>query len=268
MMTREDYAGLPPIPADFRLSYGTDPEQFGDLYLPEKTGAHAVVLLLHGGCWLAKWGLDQLGGLCKAFTDEGLAVWNMEYRRLGNGGGWPGTFQDVAAGMDFLGHIGAEYSLDTSRIVAVGHSAGGQLALWLAGRHTLPARSDVYSAFPLPLRGVVSLAGIPDLALAVERNICGDAPQKMLGGVPVEVPSRYRHGSPIELLPLGIPQRHINGVFDEVVPADYVQQCIRVAAQHDDVRLDLVSDAGHFDLAVPREPAWPIVKKAVLELVG
>jgi pimeloyl-ACP methyl ester carboxylesterase len=267
MMTKEDYACLPTIAADYRLPYGPDPEQFGDLYVPGTPGTHPVVVLLHGGCWLEKWGLDQLGSLCRAFTEEGFAVWNLEYRRLGNGGGWPGTFHDVGAGTDFLARIADEHCLDLSRIVAVGHSAGGQLALWLAGRHRLTAESEVYSATPLRLRGVVSLAGIPDLALAVEQRICGDASQLVLRGTPGEVPVRYEQASPVELLPLGVPQRHIHGSLDEIVPVRYVQQYITVARHHDPARLDIVEHAGHFELVVPTAPAWPLVKEAVLKLM-
>jgi acetyl esterase/lipase len=267
MMTREDYARLPAIEPDYRLSYGAGPEQFGDLYLPDTDGPYPVVVLLHGGCWLKKWSLSQLGSLCRAFTSEDLAVWNLEYRRLGNGGGWPGTFHDVAAGVDFLVQIADAHPLDLSRVVVVGHSVGGHLALWLAGRHRLPAASELYSASPLPVKGVVSLAGIPDVAMAVEQDICRGTIQQALGGMPEEVPARYRHVSPIELLPLGVPQRHIHGLVDDIAPVDYVQLYVKVARQREDVRLDVIEDVGHFDLVVPATPAWPVVRQAVLEMV-
>src|SRR5262245_43327101 len=111
LLTRDDYVHLPVIPADYRLFYGPDPAQFGDLYLPQQPGSHPVVILLHGGCWQAQYGLAPLGRLCTAFTSEGLAVWNVEYRRLGNGGGWPMTFVDVATGVDFLQSIADQYAL-------------------------------------------------------------------------------------------------------------------------------------------------------------
>src|SRR5262245_48319205 len=163
LLTVDDYLRLPSIPADHRLSYGSDPAHFGDLYLPSQPGPHPVVVLVHGGCWRAQYDLAPLGQLCVALVGEGLAVWNVEYRRLGNGGGWPTTFLDVAAAADALGGIAGQYGLDLARVVVMGHSAGGHLALWLAGRRRLPPESPLFAAAPLPLRGVVAIAGVPDL---------------------------------------------------------------------------------------------------------
>lgn len=268
ILTEEDLPGLPPVAPDHRLAYGTDPEQFGDLYLPPRPGPRPLVVLLHGGCWRARYGLEQLGQLCAAFRDEGVAVWNLEYRRLGNGGGWPATFEDVAAGADFLRGIAARFSLDLSSVVAAGHSAGGQLALWLAGRHRLPPSSRLFSPPPLLMRGVVSLAGIADLAEGVERDICGGACRELLGGPPGELPLRYRQASPRALLPLGVPQWHLIGLYDQVVPVDYLQRYAAAAGEHDEVHLDLLPDAGHYELIVPGSSAWGAVRRAVLALLG
>jgi acetyl esterase/lipase len=171
----EDYLKLPAVAADHRLAYGQAVDQFGDLYLPSTPGPHPVAVLLHGGCWQAKYDLQPLGNLCHALRAGGLAVWSLEYRRLGAGGGWPTTFQDVAAGSDFLRNLAPRFALDLSRVVAVGHSAGGHLALWLAGRHCLPPDSLLFGERPLQLAGVVALAGIPDLAAAAQWNICNNA---------------------------------------------------------------------------------------------
>jgi acetyl esterase/lipase len=268
LLTVDDYMRLPPVPADRRRSYGADPAQFGDLYLPSQPGPHPVVIMLHGGCWRAEYGLAPLGQLCTALAGAGLAVWNVEYRRLGNGGGWPTTFIDVAAGADALRDIAADTGLDLSRVVAVGHSAGGHLALWLAGRRRIPSGSALFAADPLALRGVVSLAGVPDLVEAVKRNICDGACQELVGGQPEVVPERYQDASPLALSPLGIPQWHVIGLDDQSVPADYVQQCVRVAQQYDQVQLDLLPDTGHFELVVPTTAAWMAVRHAVLTLLG
>ncbi|MBI5584460.1 MAG: alpha/beta hydrolase [Deltaproteobacteria bacterium] len=258
---------LPSVPPDRRLPYGPDPQQFGDLYLPQGAGPHPVVVLLHGGCWRAEYGLEHLGQFCEALKKEGLAVWNLEYRRLGSGGGWTATFEDAARGVDFLQDLADRYPLNLSRVIYAGHSAGGHLALWLAGRHHLPAESPLYPIKPLVVKGVVSLAGIPDLVEGVKRDICAGACRELVGGLPDEVPQRYRQGSPIALLPLGVPQWHLVGLLDRIVPADYVGQYVALAEKQDRVNLDLLPDAGHFELIVPATPAWAFVRQAVLTLL-
>jgi acetyl esterase/lipase len=157
-------------------------------------------------------------------------------------------------------------SLDLSRVVAAGHSAGGHLALWLAGRHKLPEASPLFSAVALPLKGVVSLAGIPDLAEGVKCGICSKACRELLAGLPDEVPERYRHASPVELLPLGVPQWHLVGLLDQDVPVDYLQRYVAVAGQQDEVHLELLPDVGHYELIVPASSAWSAVRHAVLTL--
>ena len=226
-----------------------------------------MVLLLHGGCWQAQYSLTLVGQLGAALRQAGLAVWNLEYRRLGNGGGWPTTFQDVARGADFLRTLAPQFALDLSRLVTVGHSAGGHLALWLAGRHRLPDTSPLHVAAGVRIHGVVSLAGIPDLIAGVQWNICRGACHAVVGGLPEAVPQRYQHASPHALLPLGVPQWHLVGAEDQLVPAAYIQQYVEVATHHDEVHLELLPDAGHFEVVVPTTAAWPAVRHAVLTLV-
>jgi pimeloyl-ACP methyl ester carboxylesterase len=266
MLAVEDYTRLAPVTADVRLSYASGPEHFGDLYLPQGIGPHPVLIVMHGGCWRDQYRLDPMGQLCQAFRNEGLAVWNLEYRRLGSGGGWPATFSDVAAGADYLSIMAGRYSLDLARVVALGHSAGGHLALWLAGRRNLSPASPVFSDQPLPLRGVVSLAGIANLVEGVERNICRGQCQALMGGLPDEVPERYQQGSPHWLLPLGVPQWHFVGRADPVVPADYVQGFVALAERHDEAHFVLLPEAGHFELVVPSTEAFSAVRQAVLTL--
>src|ERR1700730_14891444 len=132
-MPSDDILTLPPPPADARLSYGTDPNQFGDLRLPKTKGPFPVVINIHGGFWRANQSYSHAGHLCAALTAKGLATWNIEYRRVGNpGGGWPGTFEDVRAGYRYISQIAQRYKLDSTKVVVMGHSAGGQLALCLA----------------------------------------------------------------------------------------------------------------------------------------
>src|SRR5689334_19990376 len=149
-----------PIPSPLRFAYGVEPLQFGDLYLPNGPGPHPVVILIHGGFWRAPYDLTLMQGLAQDLVQNRIAAWNIEYRRLGDaGGGWPGTFQDVARAADYLAALALPYSLDLTRVVPVGHSAGGHLALWLATRSRLPRNSKLtVSNTPLSLSGVVSLA--------------------------------------------------------------------------------------------------------------
>jgi acetyl esterase/lipase len=149
-LTFGDISKLPQPPADHRISYGPDPLHFGELRLPPGRGPHPVVIVVHGGCWFAEYDLHHLAAFSAALTKLGAATWSLEYRRIGNGGGaWPGTFQDVARGADYVRELAKKYPLDLKRVVIVGHSAGGQLALWLAARHRLPKESALYTPDPL-----------------------------------------------------------------------------------------------------------------------
>jgi acetyl esterase/lipase len=265
-LTAEDYLDWPAVAADHRIPYGEDLSQFGDLYLPDGEGPHPLLVAIHGGCWRAQYDLNPLGSMCATLRNQGLAVWSLEYRRLGNGGGWPGTFADVAAGVDFLRSLAGRFALDLARIVAVGHSAGGHLALWLAGRHQLPAASPLFVDDPLPVRGVVALAAIPDLAAGARWNLCGTACVDLMGGPPDEVPDRYRQASPVELLPLGVPQWHLVGGHDEVVPPAFLEAHVAVAKQGDPVRLEILPRAAHFEVVFPGADSWPSVQNAILSL--
>ncbi|MBI1293478.1 alpha/beta hydrolase fold domain-containing protein [bacterium] len=266
-LTVEDYLHQPAVTADARLPYGEDVSQFGDLYLPAGQGPHPTLILIHGGCWRAQYGLSPLGSLCDALRQDSVAVWSLEYRRLGNGGGWPTTFQDVAAGIDHLYTLAEPYALDLERVIVAGHSAGGHLALWSAGRHRLPQESPLYVADPLKVRGVVALAAIPDLVAGVRWDICGGAIVELLGGAPNERPERYAQASPVELLPLGVAQWHIVGSHDAIVPPAYLQAHVAIAEKHNAVRLDILPNAAHFEVVDPQSEAWATVRGAVLQLL-
>jgi acetyl esterase/lipase len=268
-MQASDLARLPQPTADRVIGYGEAPQQIAELRLPKCEGPHPVVIVIHGGCWETPWALNQVRSLASALTAEGLATWSLEYRRVGDpGGGWPGTLQDVARGADHLRVVAAAHGLDLSRVVAVGHSAGGQLALWLAARKHLPKGSSLWTAAPLPLLGTVSLAGITDLRAAAAANVCGDAVSQLLGGAPARHDDRVRQSSPIELLPLGVPQRLVCGALDRLVPNDLSRGYAAAARKAGDtVSLELVEGVGHFELVDPASSAWPAVRAAVTALV-
>lgn len=271
-VTWEEIAGLPHPPADHRVAYGSDPQQFGELRLPPGPGPHPVAVIVHGGCWRSQFTLEHITPLSAALTRAGTATWTLEYRRVGNpGGGWPGTFQDVARGVDHLRELARTHPLDLSRVVTVGHSAGGHLALWAAARHRLPAESPLFTPDPLPVRGVVPLAAISDLAAYAPGppGSCNAMVPALLGGTPAEVPARYAQGSPSELLPLGVPVRLVHGARDPIVPLEQSRSYERRArAAGDDARLRAVEGAGHFDVIAPHAPAYRAVEEAVRELTG
>jgi len=266
LKTVDDYIKLKSVKSDVRLHYGDHIEQFGDLYLPENTDGRIdkpspVIVLLHGGCWRAAHSLLQLGGLCQSLTDLGYAVWNLEYRRLGNGGGWPTTFTDVAKGTDFLKTIAEEYTLDLTKIITMGHSAGGHLALWLAARSILSIDSELYTPNALNISAVVSLAGIPDLERGVEQNICRGACEELMGGLAADYPERYTQGSPHHISLGGIPQIHLLGELDPIVPVDYLQASLE--QQQDPYTLQIIPDIGHFEMVMPDTVSWPYIKRSL-----
>jgi acetyl esterase/lipase len=250
-----------------RLKYGNDSLAFGDLRLPEGAGPHPVAVVIHGGCWRAEHDLQPIAALSGALTGSGVATWTIEYRRVGDtGGGWTGTFEDVARAADFLPTLSRQFPLDLGRVVLVGHSAGGHLALWLAARPNLPRECALYSGTTTPVRGVVSLAGITDLrSFGAGLDYCNRSVALLLGGSPAEVPERYAAASPIELLPLALPTRLLHGTADAVVPV-YQSQTFaeQASARGDDARFLPIEGAGHFDLIDPSSSAWSVVVKAVL----
>ena len=252
-----------------RTAYGSDPQQFGELRLPAGAGPHPVVLLLHGGYWRARYDLAYFGHAAADLTAHGYATWNLEYRRVGNpGGGWPGMFQDVAAGMDHLRTLATSHPLDLDRVVLLGHSAGGQLALWLAARAHISPESALYTAGRTPYaptpKAAVSLAGVLDLRQASARHLSNNAAHELLGGPPEQFPDRYAAASPAELLPLGVPAILIHGTADSNVPYalshDYAQAA---RAAGDAVELVTLPGVGHFEIVDPRAPQWEMVVQAV-----
>jgi acetyl esterase/lipase len=255
-----------PPRADARISYGSGALQFGDLYLPKGHGPYPVIVLIHGGCWLAELpGLELVAPLAGALRERGFAVWNIEYRRLGHaGGGYPGTFQDAGDAIDFLRTIAPRYRLDLSRVVAVGHSAGGHLALWVAARARLPRTSALYIRDPLALRGAVSLAGIDDLQAyrADGGDACGGPStiDRLVG----HRTDTFADTSPARLLPLGVPQAIVSGSEDGIVAAhfgrDYARKARAAGNRVDDIE---IQGAGHFDLIDPEGPAWPRIAAAI-----
>ena len=256
----DDYMRQARRKADETVHYGPAPSQVAELFLPKTKGPHPVVVLLHGGCFLKQYeGFAQTSTLAADLAGRGYAVWNVEYRKLGEAGaGYPGTFQDVATAIDRLRTEAPEHGLDLRRVVAIGHSAGGHLALWAASRARLPAASPLRVADPLPIGAVISLAGIGDLngQGKVFAMPCGDDTIERL------VDSAHRKNpfadtSPAEMLPTGARVVMVHGVFDAVMPPytgrDYV---LKVRKAGDAAEAVTIPDAAHFDLVIPTTAAW------------
>lgn len=250
------------------ISYGDDVLQKVDVWVPAGTGKHPVVVMVHGGCWttsiadrsLMNWIADDL-------RKSGIAVWNIEYRGVDvAGGGYPGTFRDAGRAADALSAHAVEFHLDTKRIVAVGHSAGGHLALWLAARPRIARTSPLYTLHPLKIARVISLGGLPDLeaTAASPDNGCGvDVVAKLVGkpGSRIDV---YGDTSVPRLLPLGVRQDLVNGREDKIIPlrlgTGYEAQA---RAKGDRVALHVVERTGHVELIAPESAAWAETKKLI-----
>jgi acetyl esterase/lipase len=269
---------LPRSLPDRRIRYGRDPLQFGDLRLPRiepPQDGYPVVVVLHGGGYSPNWNLDNIAPLAEKITDTvGVATWNLEYRRPGQvGGGWPGTWLDIANGIDHLRAIAETFRLDVSRVVAIGHSAGATFAAWAAARPGIAEAEPLFVPGPLALRGVVSLAGILDLATEL-----GDGPEpprhlKALLTDPQDdsaagMRARLTSVSPVELVTRSVvPQRLIVGTNDAPVMVEqtreYAQVCTDagIAAE-----ADYLEGANHFDVVDPSGPAWQFIGAAVAAL--
>ncbi len=272
-MTPQELAALPSRAPDRRISYGPDSSQYGELRIPDGIGPHPLVVVIHGGCFKAAYATAQtLGAMADALKTDGIATWNIEYRRLGQpGSGWPGTYIDVGRAVDYVRALAAEYHLDLGRVAVVGHSAGGHLAMWTAARHRLPEASELYVTDPLPLRGVMDLAGPVDMTANIPgyEALCRDTViTSMLGGAPDAVPERYAEASAIRLLPLGIPQVLVLGSHEDYVPLPLVDAYVEAATRAGDhVRRILIPGAGHFEIASPLSFTWPQVKAAIGSLL-
>ena len=263
--------------ADHRVSYGAEASQFGDLWMPAgPPGARApVVVFLHGGWWTSEFGLQYGNHLCAALKREGIACWSLEYRRLGQaGGGWPGTFEDVAFGYGYLRVLATMYPLDLKRVVVAGHSAGGHLAFWLAGRQHLPQSGPLQPPERLlPMRGVLGLAAVVDLRMTLElaEGIFAPARQEIvdfLGATPAAAPERYRAGNPGDLLPLNVPQMLLQGSLDAQIPPELpVRWTARGHRIGETVAFERIANADHFDVVDPESKAWPRVQDAVKRLL-
>ena len=249
---------------DETIVYGPAAEQRIDVWLPRSQPPHRTVLMVHGGCWqtdvadrtIMDWIADDLRA-------HDVAVWNIDYRGVDRAGGdYPGTFRDAAAATDALRDHAQRFALDIGRIVAVGHSAGGHLALWLAARPKLPEGSPLATGTPLPIAHVIALGALPDLEAAATSpdNGCGTEVIARLVGDP---PS-YADTNIPRLLPIGVPQDLVNGREDRIIPHRMATDYVAAAkAKGDTIALHTVLDTGHVELVVPDTAAWTEARRLI-----
>lgn len=243
------------------VRYGADPEQFAELWRPQSEGRSPVpvVALIHGGYWRRRYRLDVMNAMAADLSARGCAVFNIEYRRMGcRGGGWPGTLDDVTAALRVLADVAVSARLDLSRLVVAGHSAGGQLALCWAGQAPRPGRLGRLGrpcwSGPGPLL-VVSLAGVCDPRAAAALGLSNGAVHRLHGGAAGD--DALRACSPLEALPLGVPQLLVHGTEDDSVPLAMSNAYHAAArAAGDSCELMIATGSGHFDLIDPATPAW------------
>jgi acetyl esterase/lipase len=251
-----------------RIPYGNDPLQFGDLRVPDGDGPHPVAIFVHGGCWLSQYDISHTDMATDALTRNGIATWSLEYRRVGDpGGGWPGTFEDVGQGADHLRSIADQFNLDLDRVIAMGHSAGGHLAIWLAARSSIPADTAISVADPLPVSGVLALTPAPDLGALYEAQVCGQVIDGLMGGSPEDVPDRYRWGDPTRYPGIDVPQRIITGKHDSAWAPNGRLYFDAAAARGDDIELIEAPESGHFEVIYPGSSTWPLVLEKASEML-
>jgi len=260
---------IPPLRAR-SVQYGRDRNQFAELQFPSGEGPFPLLFVIHGGFWLAAYDLRHISPLCAELTSLGIVTCNLEYRRVGQeGGGWPGTFLDVANGVEYVRQLMIkDKRVDIERAAVMGHSAGGHLALWLGGSHKLPKASALYANMKLQITAVISLAGVTDLENARSLRLGSGAVDKLVGGSPSQYPERYMEASPIELLPMGLKQVLIHERKDDIVPILQSERFVKRAREMGEkASLIPLDDGGHFELIDPESEAFDAVAGCVQEVL-
>jgi len=261
-----------------KYHYGEDPSQWGELFLPEVAAPKGVVVVIHGGYWRSQYGAELGEPLAKDLAVHGMAAWNLEYRRAGNGGGWPNTFADILAGIDKLRELAAEHGLGLDRVVALGHSAGGHLAVWAAGRarleglgapevdRQLTRRGDDDGA--VHLTGVVSQSGVLNLAAAERLNLSNGAVSNFLGGSSERYPKRHKYADPMSAVPLEASIYAVHTADDVDVPFSE-SETYAGAAKAAGAPVQLLKVPGdHYALIDPKSPAYRKCRELVQQMLA
>jgi len=262
--------------ANVQIAYGEGEEQYGELWLPDAEtagdGPFPLVIMIHGGCWQSAIpGTILQDQLNADLRRRGYAVWNLTYPRIGHEtGAYPGTFESVSSATDYVRTLAGSYPIDLSRTVVMGHSAGGHLAAWTAGRSRIED-GPLETSDPFTPRAVITLAGINDLEQyrAEGPGRCGEPAtvDNLLTGHPGE--AVYDDTSPAALLPLGVEQVVISGALDPIVPPQFGVAYAEAAQQASDPVTEITLDeAGHFELIDPTAPAWDVILAEIERVLG
>jgi acetyl esterase/lipase len=267
-MILADYMALSGPTPDATLRYGAAPSQYAELFVPPGKGPFPVAVLVHGGCWTKEFGgITQLRNMAGALAARGIAVWNVEYRRVDEaGGGYPGTYQDMNAALDLLARTARDYPLDLERLVAVGHSAGGQLVQWLAGRPRIPASSPLFRADAVPVRRVVSLGGVADLRResALLKSSCGREVAELAGTPSAARPDVFADTNAGDLMPNGSRTILVTGELDTISPPRVAHDfAARARAAGDAAEVIILPGASHYDEVAATSGSWPLVLGAI-----
>jgi acetyl esterase/lipase len=268
-LTADDYFALDGPAPTAKLAYGDAPSQYAELFVPAGAGPFPVAVLVHGGCWSsALGGIVQMRGMAGALAREGIAVWSVEYRRVDEvGGGYPGTYEDVERAIAALVAQAPAHHLDLKHIVAIGHSAGGHLVQWLAGRARIPATSPLHEAAPLPIHEIIGLGSLGDLRAQADRirDVCRVDVAQLTGGGRADP---FADTSAAALIPNGSHTTLIHGAVDDIAPPEVGTAYAAVArAAGDVVDTIVLPDASHFDEVAVASPAWaiilPVIRRAL-----
>lgn len=285
LLTWPQFLARPRPAPDRTIRYGEHERQVVDVYLPQGSGPHPVVVMIHGGCWSAPWDRTLMNQASDDLRRRGIAVWNIDYRVIEDGSGYPHVFEDAWSAIVRLSVDGHALGLDPQRVVAVGHSAGGHLALWYAARlrRWVPP-PNVRMIPPTGFKAVISLGGLPDLESAARPpgSGCGtEVIGQLIGrGRPrwqwrLDVSPPFPAGDPYadtsvpRIGALGVPQVLINGTEDRIIPThfaeDYTQ---RMRALGDDVRVRFIPRTGHVELIAPESAAWAATVAEIEQALG
>lgn len=272
-MTLQDYLALNGPAPTHHVAYGAAPSQFAELFVPAGAGPFPLAVIIHGGCWTKEFGgITQMRNMAGNLAAQGIAVWNVEYRRYDEeGGGYPGMYHDVATAMDQLRALAPQHQLDLSRVVLIGHSAGGHLAQWAGARARLPRSSPLYVAEPLSVPVVISLGGLADLRneQALIKSSCDRDMAQLAGVASAARPDIFSDTSPAELLPAGVRTVLIHGEHDTIAPLRVGQDYARRAqAAGDAAEVLLLPGGSHYDEVAASSPSWPLIEAQIHKALG